>query len=108
MLLHQHNVDDRIVRCRYRFTLSDGTEKEFDVCLDARTLALRTKNKADYPAWTRLSYRKCQNCPLRTRRRCPVAVNLVDVVETLKDQSSAEKIEVEVAAQSGSFKGRGG
>src|SRR6266581_710853 len=85
------------MRFLYEFTFPDGTVKEFEVCLDAETLELVAKKDTPKPAWTKLKYFQCDNCPLPDEvEYCPVAVNLATLVETFKDSISFENTTVTV------------
>ncbi|HEY2388918.1 MAG TPA: hypothetical protein VGK30_18330 [Candidatus Binatia bacterium] len=84
-------------RFAYTFRLPDGTERRFDVSLDAESLMAVPAPDAPKPAWTKLSYCQCVNCPLGSEvEHCPVAVNLAGVVETFKDAVSFEHTVVTV------------
>jgi hypothetical protein len=50
------------------------------------------------PDWTRLTHCQCPNCPLNPARHphCPIAVNLVDIIESFKDRFSTEEAEITV------------
>jgi len=85
------------IRFLYKFQFPDGTDKDFEVCLNAETLELVTKKDAPKPAWTKLKYFQCENCPLADDvEYCPVAVNLATLVESFKDSSSFEITSVRV------------
>ena len=85
------------IRYLYRFKFSNGTEKEFEVRLNAQTLELMSKKDAPKPAWTKLKYFQCSNCPLSDDvEYCPVAVNLSTLVEAFKDSISFEPTSVRV------------
>lgn len=85
------------IRFSYTFQHPDGTERAFDVHLDADTLALVPAKGAPKPAWTRLKYFQCANCPLGDDiEHCPVAVSLSALVETFKDAVSFEQTTVRV------------
>jgi hypothetical protein len=75
----------------YRFDFKDGSSKIFDVRLDRETLALIDRPTGPPPAWTRLDTCRCANCPLAGKAtHCPVAVNLVQVVESFRESVSFE------------------
>jgi hypothetical protein len=82
----------------YRFTFKDGRERDFAIALDHATLQVVQAPRESFPEWTALGYNKCPNCPLdeATHPRCPVAVNLVDVVETFRDERSYLDVDVTV------------
>lgn len=86
------------LRFRYGFRFADGSAEEVVVELDYRTLSLVTTGTAEPPPWTRLGFHQCPNCPLEetTHPHCPIARNLVPVVELLKDRVSHERVDVEV------------
>ena len=85
------------LRFSYAFQFPDGTKKEFDVRLDPDTLSLLAPTDAPKPAWTRLHYHQCENCPLGDDvEYCPVAVNLATLVETFKGAVSFESTTVRV------------
>jgi hypothetical protein len=82
----------------YRFTLSDGRVKEVQLLLDRLTLGLHSRPGGEWPAWTRLSFNQCPNCPLKEPRhpRCPVAENLAGIVEEFKEFNSTTKALIEI------------
>jgi hypothetical protein len=88
------------IRFSYTFRLPDGTERDFDVHLDADTLALVPAKGVPKPAWTKLKYFQCANCPLGDDiEDCPVAVSLSALVETFKDAISFENTTVRVKTE---------
>jgi hypothetical protein len=82
----------------YRFKFPDGAEREFLVQLDPSHAALLVPERKTYPEWTRLGFRQCRACPLsrETHSHCPVAVNLIDVVEFFNGAQSTQQVTVEV------------
>jgi len=89
------------LRYRYQFEFQDGSTRDIDLELDYETLELRHSLRDSYPSWTELRYEKCRNCPLDEQRheRCPVAANLVDVVDMLTNRVSYEEVEVTVETE---------
>ena len=83
---------------RYRFVLPDRKKREFLVELDGLTLDLVRKERKEYPEWTELAFARCPNCRLKGNgiTRCPVAENLVDVVDFFKQELSFEEVDVEI------------
>lgn len=84
---------------RYLFRFQDGQTASATVELDYQTLALAAPPPPEeQPFWTRLGFHQCPNCPLDERRhpRCPIARNLVGVVELFQDRLSYEDVEVTV------------
>lgn len=91
----------KAIAFRYRFTFSNGDEKEFTVHLDAETLQLLNPRRRDLPDWTRLGFHQCPNCPLKEEEhpQCPVAASLVDLVDAFKDRKSHEAVQVLVESK---------
>lgn len=86
-----------ILQFLYAFRLPDGTEKRFEVNLNAATLELVPNANALKPEWTKLAYYQCERCPLAdTAPYCPIAVNLSSLVESFKDSLSFEDTMVTV------------
>lgn len=85
----------------YKFTLMQNRTREFHIRLRRDTLSIVGEARDDYPEWTLLTYEQCSNCPLRPdiHEHCPVAVNLVDVVEYFKDVWSCEEADVEITTE---------
>ncbi len=90
---------------RYKFTLPEKGTREFLVRLRPDTLDLVAGARETCPDWARLSHERCSNCPLpiETCTYCPVAVNLVEVVEYFKDVWSYEQADVEISTASRTF-----
>lgn len=95
-------------RFHYTFTFPGNQVHDFHVFLDRTTLALIPAERSDFPEWTRLAYHQCPNCPLRpeTHPRCPVAANLVEVVERFKSVRSYEQTDVEITTESRTYRKR--
>lgn len=89
----------------YRFTLANGEVKLFHLELDAETLSLRSPAAEPYPDWTRLTYQQCPNCPLREKDspHCPVARNLVDIIDFFKNSISCDKARVEITSDTRTY-----
>lgn len=81
----------------YKFKFDDGTEKNFEVVLNAATLELIRDDPKPKPEWTRLKFAQCENCPLPDAvEYCPVAVSLAKLVESFHDAASYESAAVTV------------
>ena len=84
----------------YKFIFDNGGEKEFNIELDSVTLnIIQTGDKA-CPEWTKLNCFKCPNCILDERQYefCPIAVNMVDIIDYFSIFISSEPVEVIVTA----------
>ena len=86
------------VAIRYCFILPDGSEEVFNLQLDAQTLDLVGNILEPLPAWTILRFHQCPNCPFTadTHPHCPLAVNLVNVVNHFDRLLSYKEIHVDV------------
>ena len=85
------------LRFLYKFKFDNGSEREFEILLNAETLDLLSKDTLPKPSWTKLSYHQCEHCPLGNDvEYCPVAVNLSNLVEAFKDSISFENTSVTV------------
>jgi hypothetical protein len=73
---------------RYVFRFQDNQFKEYRLRLDPVTLGLIREASDQEPAdWTLLEYEQCACCPLKTDAypRCPIAVNIMELVQAFKD-----------------------
>jgi hypothetical protein len=72
---------------RYQFQFDNGHIKDYRVALDHETLSMiPMASVSDPPEWVRLAYRPCSGCPLDPDiyDYCPIAVNIMDLVESFK------------------------
>ena len=75
-------------RFDYQFQFEDGPIKTYHIALDPKTLSLiPDTHRYQTPDWTRLKYHQCSNCPLDidVHPFCPIAVNIMELVETFKN-----------------------
>lgn len=86
------------MRIRYRFVLPDGSHERFDLFFDTQNFRLLNPQPAELPFWTELAFHQCENCPLKPADtpRCPVAVQLVGVIERLERVVSYDQVRVDV------------
>jgi hypothetical protein len=82
----------------YRFTFPDNKTKLYELTFDSDTIELSPPQIDIFPRWTQLAYEQCPHCPLDSNAnpQCPVAVNLVPVIEQFDRLMSYDKIKVEV------------
>lgn len=76
----------------YQFRFADGRSVDFKVA-DHPAQA-----KAGLPAWTRLDYCQCSNCPLKVAdtERCPAAIGILPVVNEFQAEDAYQKVSVVV------------
>lgn len=86
------------LRIRYRFVLPDGSRELFDLFFDAHDFRLLNPHPQQLPFWTQLGFNQCENCPLKAGEtpHCPVAVQLVGVIERLERVVSYDQVRVDV------------
>jgi hypothetical protein len=89
----------------YEFSFRDNTIKEFKVRLDSASLTLVSEKKQDYPDWTKLGFHQCPNCSFNGEDYscCPIAVNLVDLVDFFREMISYEETEVTITGHERSY-----
>jgi len=82
----------------YRFELAQGKTEEFRVRLDPETLDLLLPPRESYPPWTKLTFHKCPNCPLKPEEHpvCPLALAIIEIVEHFHYVLSYDRIVLEV------------
>jgi hypothetical protein len=90
---------------RYSFKFNDGTSQAFDITIDPDTLTLTTPDTGPPPEWTALTFNQCPNCPLdpKVHAHCPVARNLVGIVNAFNDRQSFEPTIVTVESRNRSY-----
>ncbi len=81
------------INIAYQFKFANIDEKELAICLDKKTLDLQQTPRETYPDWTQLNVCKCPHCPLdeNVHKCCPVAKNMVDVIEKFGDLVSHDE-----------------
>jgi hypothetical protein len=86
------------IRIRYYFNLPEGVREIFDLHCDAQTLELMHNIPAVLPSWTELVFHQCPHCPLTPdiHPYCPLAANLVTIVEKFRGLISYSKIQVDI------------
>lgn len=86
------------LKISYELAPENGPVKKFSLELHGDTLDLLAPDRHSPPAWTRLTCHQCPACPLDPEKhpRCPIAVNLIDVVESFANNLSYEKVNVTI------------
>jgi len=92
--------NQNINKITYKFTKENNETETFEVELDQTNLELIHDPFSNLPSWTDLKVHQCPNCPLDEEdlAYCPVAANIVDIVEIFKDSKSFENATVEIEA----------
>ena len=86
---------------RYCFVLGNGSQDIIDLELDALTLELVGNRPESPPTWANLDFHMCPNCTLdsHTRKHCPLALNLVNIVKFFEGVISYDKIHLDVITE---------
>lgn len=81
---------------RYTFRSSGNIPLQFLVNLDPKTLAYQPVSVSENTSWTDLDYHICDGCLLADLGipKCPVAINLQDIVHGFKDAISYDKVDI--------------
>ena len=95
-------MNDETVTIEYQFRLSSGVERTFTVRLKKPTFEIISVRQSVLPEWTKLTHHQCSNCPLDPQQhaRCPIAANLVDVIEAFRDCLSTEEADITIRSES--------
>ena len=83
---------------RYHFLLKNGIYLDFNVRLDPSTLNQIDEPIDHPPDWAALAFHQCPNCPLdpSSSPYCPVALNIIKLMEGCSSLVSYEKVYLEV------------
>jgi hypothetical protein len=89
------------IKYHYQFIFESGEEAEFNIELDGTSLNLIQKKEPYRYKWTKLSCCKCPNCTLNEKEHecCPIALNLVEIIDYFSIFVSSEPVEVVVTAK---------
>jgi len=99
--------NDNIISFTFKFTFLDGKVTVFDIHIEPISMNLIRENKHVPPEWAKLENFKCSHCPLNPGEYnyCPIAVNLIDVINEFNNVPSYEKVKIEVLSNNrGYFK----
>ncbi len=88
------------VNISYRISRAGKTDT-FDFKLDPDNFQLIASEPAEAPEWAALEYKQCSHCPLNSEEHphCPVALQLVDLVDRFQGSSSIDEVEMEVITE---------
>jgi len=90
-----------MIQIQYIFTLPDETREVFDLRIHPQTLKIEMDTSGELPDWTHLDFHQCPNCTLSPDSNpfCPIALNLVKIVDRFDRLLSYETIHVEVITE---------
>jgi len=98
-------AEKELLKYTYTFKLKSGLEKSFQVSVDKSTLSIIYKNNVAFPEWAKLQNFKCKHCELdpKTYEYCPLAVNLVEIIQTFQDYNSFDEAEIIVETENRNY-----
>jgi len=101
-------MSEEVLTIEYEFKLRDGKMKQFSVRLQKPSLEFISENTTTVRQWTKLEHHQCSNCPLSpaTHPHCPIAANLVDIIESFKDSISIEEADITIRSESRTYNKR--
>lgn len=82
----------------YRLLFSANKVIEFPIEIDQASMELTSPKQASPPFWADLNYQQCGNCTLNSTDSpfCPVAINLIPLLELCNAIPSYETLKLEV------------
>ena len=92
-------AEKEVLNYSYTFKLKSGLEKSFLVSVDKSSLSIIYENNGTlFPEWTKLENFKCSHCALEPKLNeyCPLAINLVDIIQTFQEYNSFDEAEITV------------
>jgi len=87
-----------IITIEYAFTFEDKSVKNVTIDLNKKSLRLISETPPKPPEWTKLENQKCKNCTLKESDspHCPVALNLIPIVNSFSGHLSFQDVDVTV------------
>ncbi len=85
----------------YHFYLENGKSRKFTFNVGVKNTIHPKQPLRDPPRWTSLESLQCQNCPLdkSNHKYCPLAVNLVEIIQQFDGLISYEKVHLIVITE---------
>lgn len=104
--MHNQLSDPNNLIFEYRLGFSDGKTLSLSIVIDSQTQTFVTPVALSPPFWSRLEYQQCENCPLKSSEvaHCPVAYNLIPLLELCAASLSYENVELEVTTRERSIR----
>lgn len=90
--------DAQTTQIKYVLKFLDGAKHSFDVNINIRDGLRSDPPFSPAPAWAKLEFNQCPNCPLKPNEveYCPVALSLVDLAQRVGKTLSYEDVELVV------------
>ncbi|MBI5891827.1 MAG: hypothetical protein HZB47_14355 [Nitrosomonadales bacterium] len=89
---------DQGLAISYRFIFPNNREDLIVVKIDKQTMESLPEDSGTPPAWCRLDFHQCPNCPLQTANQpnCPLATRLVRLMAACQNVLSHDEVKMEV------------
>lgn len=89
------------IEIQYCFRLPDNSSENFKLELNRDNLELTGNIPQNLPVWTQLDFHQCPHCPLEvaTNPHCPLAANIVNIVQRFDGLISYDQIRVDVITE---------
>lgn len=89
----------------YHLKFPDGGFKVFRLHLEDGFVLRERRLARPMPAWAALDFHQCANCPLNQKDHpnCPLAVSLVELIESSINLRSYDEVQVEIHMKTRSF-----
>jgi len=83
----------------YQFLFKDGSEEYFPITLRLTDLSLLPQTSPQQPAWAKLGFNQCENCPLSADKHpyCPIASSLAEIIPKFHNKKSYETVFLRVS-----------
>lgn len=89
---------EKPIKIDYSFRFDNDEVKTFNILIDSETLNLISDKNPEPPEWTELERNKCSICSFdgRSKKYCPVALNLTAITDEFQDFFSYQNVNVTV------------
>ncbi|MFC1510545.1 DUF6901 family protein [Candidatus Omnitrophota bacterium] len=93
---------------KYYLKFDNGITQEFTIHLEKKTFHIIETPRDVYPEWTKLTCHQCPHCPLKAKEHefCPIAKNLVSVIEFLCNLLSYEEVDIRIETKNRNYSKR--
>jgi hypothetical protein len=101
-------TENSSIKYIYKFQFKNNTKSfQFEVDLNKNDLTLESPSASPpYPDWVKLEFCQCKICKLDKTKNvyCPVAVNILPIVNIFSEHISFEEVEVNVETEQREYK----
>ncbi|MCD6413700.1 MAG: hypothetical protein J7L54_06105 [Elusimicrobia bacterium] len=98
-------MNPKTIEIRYEFDFDDGKKVRFEILLDSPSMTVLPGDSVSSPEWARMENFRCSVCELESEY-CPLAENLVELIEKFSEIRSTEEVNVTVQTPERTFKNK--